>query len=526
MNSIPEQAVLEELGTISGSTLFSGSKRALAFLEYIVRETLAGNSDRLKGYTIGLEVFNRQDDFDAEKSSIVRVEAQRLRHLLERYYLGEGRRNPVRIDLPKGRYVPIFSPQHNLSDPEVKQEASIAVLPLRNLSGDSEQQYIADGLTEELIIALGNHPEMAVMSSHATAGFEGKHISPQQVGQDLGVGFLVYGSVQIDKRHIRINLELVDAVTGKQIWSKGYKRPFTPDELFDIQEEVSKNLVACVADRYMGAIPRTLSKTLLQRSPTNPTTYEATLYLHHYHKNPSLSSYRTARQALEKAALDDPEQAMTWAALGELRLDGYAHFDMERDIEVTINMALQCTAKARDLDHQCEYCHFVEGQAYLMARKPENVRDAAETILGYQPQPSSVALAGWLLALAGEWERGLGMLRDQMDILRYCPKWMHHPFFLDHMQRGEYQDALKSAQAFSNKDFIWGPLERAAVLGMLGRVAEGKRELAQVYALRPDFAERPRRYLECFIMQDERVNTIVAGLQRVGMPTAELRLVK
>lgn len=526
MNSIPEQAVLEELRNISGSELFSGSNRALGFLDYIVREALAGNADKLKGYTIGLEVFDRTDDFDAEKSSVVRVEAQRLRHLLERYYLGEGRYSPLRIDLPKGRYVPEFTPQQSPPGSKAKAESSVAVLPLKNLSGDSAQQYIADGLTEELIVALGNRSEMTVMSSHATDGFEGKRISPQQVGRDLGVRFLVYGSVQMDKRQIRINLELVDAVTGEQIWSESYRRPFTPDDLFDVQEEMSKKLVACVADRYMGAIPRTLSKALLHRSPTRPTSYEATLYLHHYSKNPSWTSYRAARQMLEKASLDDPEQAMIWAALGELRLDGYAHFDMEQDMDVTINMALQCTAKARDLNHRCDYCYFVEGQAYIMARDPDKAIDAAETMLGYHPPPSSVALAGWLLALAGEWERGLGILRDQMEILRYHPKWLHHPFFLDHMQRAEYPEALTSAQAFSSKEFIWGPLERAAALGMLGRVAEGKRELADVYALRPDFAEQPRRYLECFIMQDERVDAVIEGLHRAGMPAFELRLVK
>jgi hypothetical protein len=326
--------------------------------------------------------------------------------------------------------------------------------------------------------------------------------------------------VQIDTSRIRTKFELIDVATGQQIWSKGYKQPFTPDNLFEIQEEVSKNVIASIADRYLGAIPRTLSKAVVHQPPTSPSNYEAILYLHHYNKNPSSSSYRTARQALERTALDDPAQAMVWAALAELRLDGYAHFDMEQDLEVTINMALQYTARARDLDHQCEYCYWVEGQAHLMAREVDNVVQAAEEILAYQPPPSSVALAGWLLALCGQWERGLGILRDQMDMLQYFPKWMHHPFFLDHLQRGEYAAALESAQAFSNNEFIWGPLERAAALGMLGRTEQGKRQLAEVYALRPDFKDHPRRYLECFIAQDPLVDTVIEGLQRAGMPQA------
>ena len=81
----------------------------------------------------------------------------------------------------------------------------------------------------------------------------------------------------MDEQIIRVNLELVDAGSGRQVWSEAYKRPFTPDNLFDIQKEVSRDLVACVADRYMGAIPRTISKKLLQQPRSNATAYEATL---------------------------------------------------------------------------------------------------------------------------------------------------------------------------------------------------------------------------------------------------------
>jgi len=520
MDKIPQQAVIEELHNISTSKLFSGAGRAWEFLNYVVGETLAGRADRLKGYRIGIDVFKRQDDFDAEKSSIVRVEAQRLRHLLERYYLAEGRHNAVRIDLPKGRYIPLFVTQHHVDtgpEPEMGCEASIAVLPLRNLSGNPEQQYIADGLTEELTMALGSHPDLCTMSSHATAQFEGKPVNPQHMGQSLCVNFLVLGSTRLDKRDISINIELVDVSTGKQIWSKKYKKLLSPDTLLEIQEEVSKNVVAHIADRYLGAIPRTLSRILPKQPASNLTTYEATLYLHHYNKNPSLKSYRTARLAMEKAALVDPDQAMVWAALGELRLDGYAHFGMERDRDVAINMGLQCTANARNLDPECEYCYWVEGQAYMMAREPEHVVNAAETILAYQPSPSSIALAGWLLAGAGQWERGLGVLQDQIEILRYFPSWFHHPFFLDHLRRDEYQQALRSALAFTNKGFIWGPLEKAVALSMLGRSTEGKQQLAEVQALRPDFADDPRRYLECFIMQDDLVDKVIEGLQKAGM---------
>ena len=111
----------------------------------------------------------------------------------------------------------------------------------------------------------------------------------------------------MDEQIICGNLEPVEADSGRQVWSEAYKRAFTPDNLFDVQEEVSRDLVACVADRYMGAIPRTISKTLLHRPPSNPTAYEATLYLHHYDRNPSLDTYRTARRMLEKAVLDEPE---------------------------------------------------------------------------------------------------------------------------------------------------------------------------------------------------------------------------
>ncbi len=159
------------LDKVLANALFAQSERQQRFLKFIVTGTLAGHTDRLKGYTIGVEVFDRAPDFDPAIDAIVRVEAARLRAKLREYYDSDGRSDPVRFDLPKGAYAVRIArreiaPSPPLAGGDTKQRGdlerpaviedkpSVAVLPFDNLSPDPGQQYFADGVTEGLTTEL------------------------------------------------------------------------------------------------------------------------------------------------------------------------------------------------------------------------------------------------------------------------------------------------------------------------------------------------------------------------------------
>ena len=145
-------------------------------MKFLVEETLAGRADQLKQYTIGTAILNRPPDFNPDLDPVVRILAGRLRRSLFAYYQDEGKQDPIRIDIPKGSYIPLFFDMDDAVLPDDKNEnimaqiadivrPAIVVQPLKNLTGDSEQDYFVQGFTQELIIELSRYEDFQVIIS-------------------------------------------------------------------------------------------------------------------------------------------------------------------------------------------------------------------------------------------------------------------------------------------------------------------------------------------------------------------------
>ena len=158
----PTALVREHLGRIIRSPAFAKASRLQAFLRFVVEQTLAGRQDAIKEYAIALEVCGRPPTFDAKTDPIVRVDANRLRARLDAYYHLDGRDDSIRIDLPKGSYVPVITSAVPLATR--KLAASLAVLPLVDLGPERDDRSFADGLAEELIHRLSTIPGLRVIA--------------------------------------------------------------------------------------------------------------------------------------------------------------------------------------------------------------------------------------------------------------------------------------------------------------------------------------------------------------------------
>ena len=208
-----QKAIREQLVRILNSGPFHQSQRRQRFLEYLVNEALAGRGDRLKGYNVALEVFDRSETFDPVFDPVVRIEAARLRDKLREYYAADGQSDPILIDLPKGSYTPQIEFRHE-GVPQLArrrapptQEASstvpsVAVLPFDDLSVDHNLGYLGDGVAEDLITALSRFPDLAVVARSSSLAYKGKAVDIRQVGRELGVGYVVEGSVRKDRDKI------------------------------------------------------------------------------------------------------------------------------------------------------------------------------------------------------------------------------------------------------------------------------------------------------------------------------------
>jgi TolB-like protein/tetratricopeptide (TPR) repeat protein len=296
------ESVRTQLDRILGSSGFAGSERLSRFLRFVVEQALEGN--QAKETLLGVEVFGRKPAYDPRLDGVVRVEAVKLRSRLKEYYESEGACDPVRIDLPKGGYLPCFealqippqapeTPQAGMPEstpprrewfinghiipaalalailiagfvlvrrshprPAPPNSSSIAVLPFVNLSSDKENEYFSDGLTDDLIDALTKVRGLRVVARGSAFQFKGKNPDVRAVGHQLNVATVLEGSVQRSGDRLRITAQLSTVADGYHVWSETYDRRLA--DVFAVQDEISRAIVQSLAVRVAGDPGRSL----------------------------------------------------------------------------------------------------------------------------------------------------------------------------------------------------------------------------------------------------------------------------
>jgi adenylate cyclase len=525
-NSSPTpEAIRVQLARILQWEEFRGSEKQKKFLSFVVDETLAGHASQIKAYTIAVTVYGRTEEFDPQVDPIVRVEAGRLRRALEQYYLKAGKSDPVRIDIPKGGYVPAFHTNQDASfrakmpppkweNSELSTGPTIAVMPIINLSGDEKQEYFVDGLTEELTAELSRYQDFLVIAAQSTRRYKGQGVDPIEVGRDLGVRFLLRGGIRKDLKTIKATISLLDTSKAEQIWAESYKSDLTAADLIAIQEDIAHRVVGAIADHY-GPITRRLAKESRKKVPADLKAYDAVLRFYHYETELTPEAFEKAMAALEQAIEIDPEYGLAWAMLGHLHADNYAlgFCEIEAPLEKATTYAQRGVALAplnQFAMDALSLVYFHQGPKELFLKHVE------QTIALNPSSPYIVGVAGWHMALYGEWDRGLALLKKGMKLNPYHPSWFHLAPYMDYYRRGQYEDAFTEAMKFNYPELYLDPTMRAAALAQMGRQDEAKAAVDQLLNLEPDFAARGRWLISRYVKVDGLVDKIVEGLHKAG----------
>jgi TolB-like protein len=261
----------EELERVLSSACFARSEGMSRLLRFLVERQLEGRESDLKESLIGVDVYGRRPDYDPRRDSTVRSEVARLRARLRQYYSTEGRHDTLTIELPKGSYVPVF--RQSEPAPVAPRVASrryllaaclagivlaaaalgawwathrnapvpIAVLPLLNLSRDPASDYLADGLTSELISELSMIEGLTVRSQTSSFALKGKPRNVHEAGSQLEASYILEGSVVRSGQRLRIDTRLVRTRDDVPIWSGKFEREWT--ESLAIEEEISRGIV-------------------------------------------------------------------------------------------------------------------------------------------------------------------------------------------------------------------------------------------------------------------------------------------
>ena len=320
---LDRRTIEAHLARVVESRQFADTTRLKRFLIHIVTETLEGRSKTLKGYTLGVDVFDKPADFDPRTDTIVRVLANKLRARLEAYYAKEGRGERLRIKLPKGQYVPDFEIADRSSDPASRAtrgdpRASVAVMPFENLSADPSLENFALAFSVDILTALSRFRELRVLSRHVTWQYIVSRPEPKALGAELGVRYLVEGTYRRTETAVRVTVHLVCTTTGDEILSESFDRDLSAQSHFEIQDDVAGRTAAKIA-APQGMIHRVGTR---KRAETdNLDAYEARLLATEYWRAPSPALH--AR---------DPVDARTrgGARSGLCRRVGYARHHLPR----------------------------------------------------------------------------------------------------------------------------------------------------------------------------------------------------
>jgi serine/threonine-protein kinase len=302
------EEVRRHLEAVLASRSFASSERLQRFLRFVVGRALDGDEREIKEYSIGVEVYDRGADFDPKADALVRTEAFRLRSKLKAYYDNEGAASPVRIELPKGSYVPRFTAAADQS----LEEASIAVLPFASFDKDVEREHFADGLTEEIIHTLAGLGGLRVVARTTVFQFKGRPADVREIGERLKVRTVLEGSVRRTADGVRVTAQLIDAADGCHVWSKTFDRSVA--DAVRAQEDVAREVADSLRLRFAASMG-----TLRPRRHTgNEEALRLYLRSRYLFRQWSPDSFQLGLGCLEQAVALDPGYAAAHAAVAEM----------------------------------------------------------------------------------------------------------------------------------------------------------------------------------------------------------------
>ena len=517
-SSLPScEAISHQLERMLSSPDFSASPQQTDFLEFVVNQTLAGNACEIKGYTVATEVFGRSLDFDQSIDPVVSIQAGRLRRALERYYLTAGQHDPIRIDIPKGTYVPAFSEQRLKHQPIVAEPAAIVgvidtwptvlVQPLSNLTVNPEDNYLSTGLTAELAHALGHYREIRI--------FEARHLDQKSHPSVTDFDFVIDGHIRRDPTGIWVTFRLYDAKQGIQIWSGKYQGDFEVAKMISFQE----NVAAEVAVRLAGdnaVISKHPAKLSRNKAVTELTTYEAILRYWEYNTLRTRQGYMNAVQALEHALANEPDYGQTWSMLASLYADNYGLEIV--DLPTPLEKATEFARKGASLDPVNRRARAILAYVRLLGNQLQKARTEAET--AYNLCSCSLIymdVIGWLMSLAGEWERGANYIKKSIQLNPYYCPWVRHALLLNRFREKDYKNAYRESLHFMMPELFWDPLLKASACGHLGKIKEGQAFVRALLALKSDFGQRGCILIGRYVKFEDITDRIIEGLGKLGM---------
>lgn len=559
----PKNEIRAQLQRLLTHPDFSATPQRRAFLSYIVEEYLAGRADQIKGVSIAMSVFDRDETFDQQIDPVVRLEARRLRQDLDSYYAGPGRADPLRLSIPKGGYAPRFEtiaqadppapemshtpvdrgnrtfgvslgvvaglvlcvlgwwvfwgPATRTPDPTTRalpQGPVVAVLPFQTLG--QGPTYFADGITQQLTTELVRFRDFWVLPfgsvRHPSEG------SPDLDGlrTQFNADFALEGSVLDKGDTIALSARLIDLNSQRYIWVNDYSVGSTPSEIYAAQDLIIRDVIGKLGGKY-GVLTQDAMRTATRTPPSNRDAYDCVLSYYSYQITIDLTRHPAIKSCVQRALDQNPDYAEAWAVLSNLYLQ-QIRFGLGGDHQDILSAADTAARRAVEIDPNLAAGHLMQANMRFVLGDMQGFRKAGQIALELSPNDTAVlAHFGMRLAFSGDWDEGLAMVDRAIALNPVHPHWYRLPHVFHAFDQGNYQQALATLDQIEMPNFLWTHLWRAALHAELGHEHAAQTALEHLQALRPNFASEAPVILSIWQLSDPFQQNLLNSLRKAGL---------
>jgi adenylate cyclase len=406
-----------------------------------------------------------------------------------------------------GGTVPIAVPPTTRQYPPLPNRPAIAVLPFENLSGDAEQAYFSDGVTEDIIRELSRFRELHVISRNSSFRYRGKSMDMRQVGRELGVHYVVEGSIRRSGQQLRISVQLIEAETGNNLWVERYDRKV--EDVFAVQDDVVRTIVATLPGQIAGAGARSARR----KRPDGMSVYDYLLRGIEYKQTFDRTEEPKVREMFERAIKADPELAIAHSWLAELEMR-----EWWRNLSApAMDRALALAKRGAMLDPTDGQCHRVLGYVCLYRKEFDEASLQFERALTLNPNDShTIVTKAWLLAYEGHPDQALEWAQRGLQLNTNHPDWYISAFGMALFCARNYAEAvIQLGRNFVSPD-IWEMMYMAASLAQLNRLEEARLQVERYNQ------QEPKRSMLVYARHEpyrhaEGLEHLLESLRKVGV---------
>jgi len=397
--------------------------------------------------------------------------------------------------------------------PELPDKPSIAVLPFENMSGDPEQEYFSDGLTEEIITGLSKIPHLFVIARNSTFTYKNKPVKVQQVSRELGVKYVLEGSVRSAGERVRITAQLIDGTSEQHLWAERYDRQIK--DIFAIQDDITKQIIVAMQVK----LTEGEQARLYAKETDNLEVYLGFLKATEYFIKMTKDNNILARQKYEEVIDLEPEYAAAHSALAATYyVEPY--FGWTDSPQHSMAKAFEHAQKSLTIDSTNAWAHAIMGGCYLVMRQWEKAIAEGVRAVALGPNMADThALFALTLKSVGRINEALATIEKAIRLNPMAPEWYLHELATNYRLQGRYDVAIAilKKNLERNPDYMMSRLNLTLTYSMADKLDQARAMAQEVLRKIPDFSSE--KFMKGFPYKDQKIiDDIIDHLLRAGLP--------